>query len=1680
MLLAVALILTLSAGIIPMHSHAASSFTTVGGWNETLYATISGISDSDVTAVTYSGPSSGSLTGADFEYLVRATSGGVRLDILGLKPGTYSLTVTTKSGEYSASGIVVPEQDRSGFAHDGYTEGVGAYNDDGTLKKNAIVLYVTNSNKNSLTLTAPDGTSVAGIGHILNSCGAESADGLTSKGGAANNNKGILKKLAEADIPLCVRIIGNVSTPDGVTEFDSINYGGIKGDNGSMVRMTNCKNITIEGVGASTVVNGWGFSFIAGTGDYAAGYGKNFEVRNIRFENVPEDCIGLEGQQVGDELTDPIQRCWVHNCSFISPYFPEAPAADKRNGDGACDWKRGLYYTNSYNHYDAYKKTNLVGSNDDCLQYHATFHHNYWNDCAARAPLVRQADVHMYNNIWYSMVDYCISPRASCYVFYEYGYFVENGDVLESSGDTDGYANVYENNKNDPSADVTDKAAAIKSSPLAGTYVERGDYSLQTDIEEMKATVYSTAGPQPASGDASLDPDAPSDESGSDSNVGGYIHNFTAHGLENEFYSISGALATNKGKVTYGSLTLTQCLVFDSSDDYIKFTAPVAGTLTMVFGGSTSDKNNKINLNGTQYIIDSNNQLIADIAAGEYTITKGDVVHIWYMKYVPSEEIPGGGEDGGDDTHTHSYTSIVTKPTCTAQGYTTHACQCGDSYQDSYVAALGHSYNSVVTAPTCTAQGYTTHKCANCGDSYVDTYVDATGHSYSGGVCQNCGAEDPATHIHSYSEAVTAPTCTAQGYTTYTCACGDSYTGNTVAATGHSYASKVTAPTCTAQGYTTYTCSACGDSYKGAYVAATGHKFSGGKCSVCGTPELVAESIIDAGGHLETAYVEWTDISGATGYNVYVAKSGGNYVQLDTELIRKYPGYWRADAVGLAAGSYMLKVVPVVDGAEQTDMAMETKTLTVLAHDRSGYAHSDGYNVGAYNADGTLKSNAKVFYITKDTVNTVSITENGKTYTGLGKLVKEYARTTTYPIVIRIIGEVPVPSATTNGQIEIKGNIVPVTVEGIGEDATCNRWGFKLSSCENVEVRNLGFMNNDSSEGDSVTLQYAVRSWVHNCDFFYGEPGSDADQVKGDGALDTKHSTYVTHSYNHFWDCGKVNLQGSGSSDTSNYITYHHNWYDHSDSRHPRVRIATVHVYNNYYDGNAGYGIGAARGSDIFVENNYFRNCMYPMLISDQGSDTTETMSGEPGGMIKAYGNVIVGETGFIPYTSGSTSFDAYVASSRDEKVPSSVAATNGGATYNNFDTAADFYDYDVDTAQVGAEKTVAYSGRVGGGDFQWEFDDEVDDPAEEVNQDLKDALLGYKTTLVSVGGNSVPGDGGTAGGDETHTHSYTSSVTKAATCTEAGIKTFTCSCGNSYTETIKATGHSEVTVAGKAATCTATGLTDGKKCSVCGEVTVAQTEIAAKGHSYTSSLQAPTCTEAGVRTYTCSTCGDSYTESVAAAGHTEETVAGKAATCTEKGLTEGIKCNTCGEILTSQTEIPALGHKFVDGFCSVCGAADPDYVAGVTVSGKYTSYNDAADVLTIQLIAEGKTEPAYVFTNEADPANSGEWSIDGVAAGNYTVKVMKADHVTREYALTVGNTAVTQNVKICLLGDVNNDGNVNISDYVSILTQVKNPGEPVLVDYYRQCADTDGNGTINFMDYLALLSHVKNVNRLW
>lgn len=508
-------------------------------------------------------------------------------------------------------------------------------------------------------------------------------------------------------------------------------------------------------------------------------------------------------------------------------------------------------------------------------------------------------------------------------------------------------------------------------------------------------------------------------------------------------------------------------------------------------------------------------------------------------------------------------------------------------------------------------------------------------------------------------------------------------------------------------------------------------------------------TITEQTGWLESAFVKWNVVSGADSYNVYYTGGGKTDVKIDEPLIRSYGSYFRADIPGLTAGTYTITVKPVTGGVEGTGAT--SSNVTVLAQDRSGFAFEGGRVPGAYNLDGTLKTNAVVIYITQNTKNTVSLNVTGATVNpcvGLQTILDGYKKgKDSRPLAVRLIGNITDLTYMLNGDIVIENKNFTsssITFEGVGSDAVANGWGLRIKNASNVEVRNLGFMLTNAAEGDNVGLQQANdHIWVHNCDMFYGSAGGDADQIKGDGALDCKLSTYVTFSYNHFWDSGKCNLLGLSEDTTSGlYITYHHNWYDHSDSRHPRVRFYSAHVYNNYYDGNSKYGAGSTLGSSVFMESNFFRNCKYPMLTSLQGSDVysdpTGGFSGEAGGTIKAFNNVMSGQTRYVPYnaTTNPVEFDAIEAATRNETIPSSITSKVGANIYNNFDTdPAVMYTYTPDSPAAAKDNVMLYAGRVQGGDLKYTFNNAVDDASSALNTALKTSLTNYTSSMLYVQG---------------------------------------------------------------------------------------------------------------------------------------------------------------------------------------------------------------------------------------------------------------------------------------------------------------------------------------------------------
>lgn len=573
--------------------------------------------------------------------------------------------------------------------------------------------------------------------------------------------------------------------------------------------------------------------------------------------------------------------------------------------------------------------------------------------------------------------------------------------------------------------------------------------------------------------------------------------------------------------------------------------------------------------------------------------------------------------------------------------------------------------------------------------------------------------------------------------------------------------------------------------------------------------------ITEAKGWQESAYLKWAPFEGASSYNVYVGDK-----KIDAQLVRQYKSYYRADVLGLKEGTYSVKVVPVNAEGKEIAGANTASNLVVKSYNREGFAHFKYAGVGAYNNDGTLKAGAKVLYITAKTAKTVSTTVNtGKleTITGLQSIIDAYSKgKDKTPITFRIIGKVNLSdldhiSSSAEG-LQVKGAMMNMTFEGVGDDATVYGFGFLLREAESVEFRNFAIMRCLDDAMSLDTKNYHV--WIHNMDLFYGKKGSAADQAKGDGTVDIKgDSKYVTVAYNRFWDNGKASMCGMKSETGPNYITYHHNWFDHSDSRMARVRTMSVHMYNNYYQHNDVYGIGATSGSSVFMESNYFDAVKRPIMSSLQGTDAKGdgTFSGEKGGLIKAYGNVFANKPAnfsYVPYAENNTSFDAYEVSNPSEQVPTSVKTLVGGTSYNNFDTNSSvMYTYVADKAEDVPSIVEGFygAGRLNHGDIDFVIPDEtvVTNGHQQPLPALASILDAYTSGVVKVFGESnATGEGGGTGGSTGGTEGGSTVTPIEGTV----LVTFTDSKPSS----------SIVTVSGNYATNKGTATIDGTSYSTC------------------------------------------------------------------------------------------------------------------------------------------------------------------------------------------------------------------------------------------------------------------------
>ena len=363
----------------PTPSATNDAITLCGGWYETAFAEWDANKIGSNVKVSYR-TGNGSFTSVDKE-LIR----GNRVDIPGLKGGTaYEVKIEGSTG--TAGCTVTPmAYDRSGYAHYNFNSGVGAYNNDGTLKPDVQVIYVTNSNKDSITYGGK-----TGLFDIFNSAKPKN---------------------------VVFRFVGKIDVPRGAKAND-----GKQNDGSNMLYLQNAENVTIEGIGYNADLNQWGFEMKRC---------KSCEVRNLWLGQYPDDGISMSGSS--DSRSS---HMWIHNNTIekgVNKYAGNGVVdADKADGDGSADIKWSDYVTLSYNQFVNCHKTSLVGGGPSQFQDFITYHHNWFRNTESRNPRARNTHIHSYNNYFTNNKQYGIGASYNSKIFSESNYFEKTNLPLDA------------------------------------------------------------------------------------------------------------------------------------------------------------------------------------------------------------------------------------------------------------------------------------------------------------------------------------------------------------------------------------------------------------------------------------------------------------------------------------------------------------------------------------------------------------------------------------------------------------------------------------------------------------------------------------------------------------------------------------------------------------------------------------------------------------------------------------------------------------------------------------------------------------------------------------------------------------------------------------------------------------------------------------------------------------------------------------------------------------------------------------------------------------------------------------------------------------------------------------------------------------------------------------------------
>lgn len=363
----------------------------------------------------------------------------------GLPEGTYRLILDFGGAKLEKGDIRVEGIDRSGYAHFQYSEGVGAYSDRGLLKEGAVVVYVSDATKNSVSAKIGNNT-YKGLVDILKHKNDKDVPVSIRFLDTIKTNQFIAKNVASGSNPFAsglayfsnrkdnayseltglTNIIWAPQGAEKTAEYDVRTVTDAKKTDSyfNMADIANVSQMTIEGIGQGAGLLNWGFTFKSC---------RSIEVRNLTFSDYAEDACSFEGgsgeysndgKSVKTPLDNASGRFFLHHCTFNrgKNAWDLSYEQDKHDGDGSADLKKFANATFAYNRFSRCHKTTLLGGSDAQMTKNITFHHNFYENVQSRLPLGRQANLHLYNN-YYKSCTTCVDMRANSYTLSEANYF---------------------------------------------------------------------------------------------------------------------------------------------------------------------------------------------------------------------------------------------------------------------------------------------------------------------------------------------------------------------------------------------------------------------------------------------------------------------------------------------------------------------------------------------------------------------------------------------------------------------------------------------------------------------------------------------------------------------------------------------------------------------------------------------------------------------------------------------------------------------------------------------------------------------------------------------------------------------------------------------------------------------------------------------------------------------------------------------------------------------------------------------------------------------------------------------------------------------------------------------------------------------------------------------------------